>query len=77
LNAEKSQPPAQSLEVFNVVLAQQSLRVSEGRMRDFEVGVRGGNQVVSGAIIGYVRSINRDQAGALDNAGRRVFDKNR
>lgn len=65
-NLGKSQPPAGSVQVFNVVLSQGAMRVSNERMMDFEAGVRNGSEFVASGIISYVCSINREQARALE-----------
>jgi hypothetical protein len=65
LNEAKSQRPSSAITAFNIVLANGGLAVTEERMREFEDALLLSGPASVGAIIAYVRSINRAQAGGL------------
>lgn len=69
-NAEKSQAPGPSVEVFNINLTHRSMSLTDERMRGFEEVVRTGQSTAATrAVLAYVRSVNTSQADQLETLG--------
>ena len=65
INAAKTIGPAEAVEVFNLRLTRGSLSVVERRMRRFEEAVLSSNSFIVESIIGYVGTVNEEQAACL------------
>jgi len=65
INETKSQPPSPKITAFNVVLSNNAMAITEDRLREFEDAVLREEPLAVAAIIAYVRSANRSQAGLL------------
>ena len=66
INAAKTTPPLQSLEIFNIDVFLQHMSVTDERMQEFTQRViENGVGNVSNGIIGYVHTVNPDQAKIL------------
>lgn len=67
LNMEKSTGPSETIVVFNVDLAEESIVVSEKRMGEFLLSyMETENESRREGILGYLRSINVDQAAGFE-----------
>lgn len=64
-NAAKMSPPSEMAEAFNIVVSNGDLHVNVLRMAEFEEVVRDGAPETAAAVIRYVSSVNRSQAGFL------------
>lgn len=67
-NPEKSQPASRRVSSFNIQFGSGIMDIVDGRMAEFEVAVRNGNEYQVGGILGYVTSVNADQAEKLAEA---------
>lgn len=67
LNAEKEQGPASEIQAFNIRLAPESLAVTEARLATFMSALADPKLTEASrrSIIGYIRSVNEAQAGAI------------
>ncbi|MBF5039384.1 hypothetical protein INP77_07765 [Methylophilus sp. 13] len=66
LNAAKEEGPATSITAFNIILAHNSLEVSEGRMTLFKADYESAaSESVQRGIAGYVSSVNETQSSSL------------
>jgi len=66
INMTKSTPPVLTLEIFNIDVAQSNMKITEERMEDFARRVQeNGIGNVSDGIIGYVGTVNPNQATLL------------
>ena len=65
MNASKTVGPADTVEVFNLQMTNGSLSVVEQRMKIFEEAVFCNDRFVVDSVIGYVQTVNKDQASRL------------
>jgi hypothetical protein len=65
MNTSKTVGPADAVEVFNLQLTNGSLSVVEQRMKLFEEVVLCSERSVVDSVIGYVQTVNKDQASRL------------
>jgi hypothetical protein len=65
LNEAKSQRPSSAITAFKIVLSNGGLSVTEERMCEFEDAILSKGPATVGAIIAYIRLINRAQADRL------------
>lgn len=65
LNEEKCEIAVPMVEAFNLHLSNNALQVAPARMRQFELVDRSTDLARETAIVGYVRTVNRQQAAAL------------
>lgn len=61
-NADKERGPAEHIEAFNILIGGGGLRIAEHRMIDFRRTVREPEEARALATIGYVGTVNADQA---------------
>lgn len=68
LNEEKLRAPAETTTVFNIDLATHQKRISEERLEEFRAALvqNAGNVRAVSGILGYVRSVNAEQAETLE-----------
>jgi Reverse transcriptase (RNA-dependent DNA polymerase) len=72
INVSKTFGPAEAVEVFNLRLTKGSLSVAEQRMILFEQAVLSSNPDAVDGVIGYVKTVNEDQASRLRLASGRA-----
>lgn len=65
LNIEKLSPPASRTTVFNINLERLRMRISDERLSKFQARLPSADTQVLNGILGYVRSVNPDQAQQL------------
>jgi hypothetical protein len=68
VHAEKSSPPAERTTVFNIDLETHHLKISDPRLARFQAKLVEAGEEVVGGILGYVRSVNSEQAEQLEAA---------
>jgi hypothetical protein len=67
-NPDKSQPTSSRVMSFNIEFGSGAMEIAEDRMAEFEAAIRQGNEYQIGGILGYVTSVNAEQADALAQA---------
>lgn len=67
-NPDKSQPANGRVISFNIQFGSGTMDIVEDRLAEFEVAIRHGNEYQIGGILGYVTSVNADQAEKLAEA---------
>lgn len=64
-NPEKTQPPASTVVSFNIEFGSNTMSIVDDRLAEFEIALRSGNEYVIGGILGYIASVNPDQADSI------------
>ena len=60
-NPEKTQLPSRRVVSFNIEFGLGYMEISEDRMAQFEIALRGGNEHVIEGILGYISTVNIEQ----------------
>lgn len=67
INDEKLSPPSKEVTVFNIDLETQLIRINDARLSKFVSALQSASARQVGGILGYVRSVNEEQAQQLEN----------
>ena len=65
-NSAKCEGPAAAVTAFNIQLTQANLAIVPARLYEFARDMRSGNEQQRKGILGYVKSVNPDQADRLN-----------
>jgi hypothetical protein len=65
LNEEKSDVAVTMIEAFNLQISNNSLQITSGRMQEFQKAARSTDRSRETAIVGYVATVNQQQATVL------------
>jgi hypothetical protein len=68
INEEKLSPPSKAVTVFNIDLETQLIRINDTRLSKFVGSLQGASAHQIDGILGYVRSVNEEQAQQLEDS---------